>query len=92
MTDRQREKLQIAIGLLCDPRGCPLAVEVFEGNINDPKTFPAQIRKVRQRFGIQRVVWVGDRGMITEAIIGKNLRPKEGLDWITALRAPRSVS
>lgn len=87
--DGKPDKPQIAIGLLCDPRGCPLAVEVFEGNISDPKTFPAQLRKVRQRFGIQRVVWVGDRGMITDAIIRDELRGKEGLDWITALRAPQ---
>jgi len=87
--DGKGDKLQIAIGLLCDPGGCPVAVEVFEGNISDPKTFPSQLTKVRKRFGIQRVVWVGDRGMITDALIRDDLSGKEGLDWITALRAPQ---
>ena len=86
--DGQRDKLQIVFGLLTTGEGCPVAVEVFEGNLGDPKTLPAQIQKLRARFGIARVVLVGDRGMITEARLREDLRPIEGLDWITALRAP----
>ena len=86
--DGKRDKLQIVFGLLTTGEGCPVAVEVFEGNLGDPKTLPAQIQKLRARFGIARVVLVGDRGMITEARLRTDLRPIEGLDWITALRAP----
>lgn len=84
----KRNKLQIVFGLLCNLEGCPIAVEVFEGNTADPKTLGAQIEKVRTRFGLTRVVWVGDRGMITEARIREEIKAIEGLDWITALRAP----
>ena len=83
--DRKRGKLQIVFGLLCNAQGCPIAVEVFEGNQGDPTTLPNQVEKVRQRFGIQRVVWVGDRGLLTEARIREDLKPVEGLDWISAL-------
>jgi len=86
--DGKRDKLQIVFGLLCDVQGRPVAVEVFEGNVADPATLASQVRKIRQRFGIQRVVLVGDRGMITEARIREDLQGIEGLDWITALRAP----
>lgn len=79
---------QIVWGLLCNSEGCPVAVEVFEGNTADPKTLQPQISKVRRRFGLSRVVFVGDRGVITSARIREELRPVEGLDWITALRAP----
>ncbi len=87
--DDQPGKLQIVFGLLTNAEGCPVAVEVFEGNTGDPKTLGAQITKVRQRFGLKRVVLVGDRGMITSARIREDLRPVAGLDWITALRAPQ---
>src|SRR3990170_4859102 len=86
--DGRRDKLQIVFGLLTNGDGCPVAVEVFEGNTGDPKTVPAQIKKIRERFGITRVVLVGDRGMLTDARLREDLRPIEGLDWITALRAP----
>ena len=86
--DGKSHKLQIVFGLLCSAAGCPVAVEVFDGNAADPTTFASQVRKVRQRFGLDRVVWVGDRGMITEARIREDLHPIEGLSWITALRAP----
>ncbi len=86
--DGKRDKLQIVFGLLTNGDGCPVAVEVFEGNTGDPKTLPAQIKKIRERFAIARVVLVGDRGMLTEARLREDLRPIEGLDWITALRAP----
>ncbi len=85
--DGQRDKLQIVFGLLCAADGCPVAVEVFEGNTGDPSTLAAQVEKLKERFGLSRVVLVGDRGMITEARIGKDLAPA-GLDWLTALRAP----
>src|SRR2546426_3149409 len=84
----KRDKLQIVFGLLTNGDGCPVAVEVFEGNMGDPKTLPAQIKKIRERFGIARVVLIGDRGMITEARLREDLRPIDGLDWLTALRAP----
>ena len=78
---------QIVYGLLCNAEGCPVAIEVFAGNTADPKTLESQIKKVRERFGIERVVFVGDRGMITSKRIDAELRDVEGLDWITALRA-----
>jgi transposase len=77
---------QIVYGLLCASNGCPVAIEVFSGNTADPTTFTAQVNKVRKRFGIQRVVLVGDRGMITSKRIEEDLREVEGLEWITALR------
>ena len=86
--DGKKGKLQIVIGLLCNKDGCPVAVEVFDGNTGDPTTVASQVEKIRQRFGLSRVVLVGDRGMITQARIREDLRPVEGLSWITALRAP----
>jgi Transposase DDE domain len=85
--DGKRDKLQILFGLLCASDGCPVAVEVFEGNVADPATLAAQVEKLKQRFRLSNVVVVGDRGMITEARIETLLKPA-GLDWITALRAP----
>jgi len=85
--DGQRDKLQIVVGLLCTAAGCPVAVEVFEGNTGDPATLTAQIDKLKQRFGLKRIILVGDRGMITSARIAEELEPA-GLDWLTALRAP----
>ena len=77
---------QIVYGLLCAPDGCPVAIEVFSGNTGDPTTFTAQVNRIRKRFGITRVVLVGDRGMITSKRIDEDLRDVEGLDWIGALR------
>lgn len=77
---------QIVYGLLCAPDGCPVAIEVFSGNTADPATFTAQVNTIRKRFGLTRVVLVGDRGMITSKRIDEDLRDVEGLDWITALR------
>jgi transposase len=85
--DKKKGFLQIVFGLLCDKRGCPIAVEVFEGNTSDSTTITTQIEKVRQRFGIEQVVWVGDRGMITNTRIIADFKQVSGLDWITALRA-----
>jgi transposase len=86
--DGKKGKKQIVLGLLCSVQGCPVAVEVFEGNTADPKTLASQITKIRTRFGLSRVVIVGDRGMITEARLRDDLRCEEGIEWITALRAP----
>ena len=85
--DGQRGKLQIEFGLLCDAEGRPVAVEVFPGNAADPATVGAQIEKLRSRFGLSKVVRVGDRGMLTEARIREEVQPA-GLDWIGALRGP----
>jgi hypothetical protein len=85
--DHRGDRPQIVIGLMCTAEGCPVAVEVFEGNTADPATLSAQIDKLKQRFKLQRVVMVGDRGLLTSARIEQTLRPA-GLDWITALRAP----
>jgi len=84
--DGKKGKLQVVFGLLCNREGCPIAVEVFEGNTGDPKTLKPQIEKVRERFGLQRVVFVGDRGMLTSARICEDLQAVDGFDWISALR------
>ena len=86
--DGKRGALQIVFGLLCTAAGCPIAVEVFEGSTGDPKTVAAQVEKIRNRFGLQRVVLVGDRGMLTGARIREDLQGSDGLRWITTLRAP----
>lgn len=85
--DGKRGKRQVEFGLLCDGEGCPVAVEAFKGNAADPMTVGTQIGKLRDRFGLKRVVLVGDRGMLTEARIREEVKPA-GLDWISALRAP----
>jgi transposase len=85
--DGKKGKLQIVYGLLCAADGCPVAIEVFDGNTGDPKTLATQIDKLKGRFSLARVVLVGDRGMITQARIREDVIPAN-LDWITALRAP----
>ena len=85
--DRKRGYPQIVYGLLCNGEGCPVAIEVFEGNTADPKTLGSQIEKLTKRFGLKRVILVGDRGLITQKRIDEELREVEGLDWVTALRA-----
>jgi len=85
--DGKRGLAQIVFGLLTDAQGCPIAVEVFAGNTGDPSTVARQVQKLRERFGLQSVVLVGDRGMLTAARIREDLAPA-GLSWITALRAP----
>ena len=84
--DGKRGKLQIEFGLLCDREGRPVAVEVFEGNTADPRTLGPHVDKLRQRFGLSKVVLVGDRSMLTEARIREEVAPA-GLDWISALRS-----
>lgn len=85
--DRRRGTLQIVYGLLCAPDGCPVAIQVFEGNTGDPMTLATQVEKLKQRFALDHVVLVGDRGMITQARLTEDIKAA-GLDWITALRAP----
>lgn len=79
---------QIVYGLLCNKEGCPVAIEVFEGNTADPKTVSSQIDKIRKRFKLSRVVLVGDRGVLTQARIREDLMTTQGIDWVSALRAP----
>ena len=85
--DGRKGTLQIVYGLLCAPDGCPVAIEVFDGNTADPMTLATQVEKLKQRFHLDHVVLVGDRGMITQARITEDIK-SAGLDWITALRAP----
>jgi hypothetical protein len=85
--DGKKGTLQIVYGLLCAPDGCPIAIEVFAGNTADPMTLVTQIDKLKQRFNLDHVVLVGDRGMITQARITEDIK-SAGLDWISSLRAP----
>lgn len=82
-----RSELQVLFGLLTTPEGIPVAVEVFAGNTGDPTTVASVVERVQEDFGLDRVVVVGDRGMLTAARIEEDLRPRQ-LDWITSLRAP----
>jgi Transposase DDE domain len=86
--DGKRDKLQITFGLLTNADGCPVAVEVFEGNSADPGTLGSLVAKLRERFALKRIVLVGDRGMLTSARIREEL-VDGGLEWLTALRAPQ---
>ncbi len=86
--DGVRGRLQIVCGLLTSPEGIPVAIEVFAGNTGGPKTVAGQVTRVRDRFGITKVVLAGDRGMLTAARLREDAGPA-GLDWITALRAPQ---
>jgi hypothetical protein len=86
--DGRRGTPQIVYGLLCAPDGCPVAVEVFAGSLHDDKTLPAQLEKLRTRFGLERVIVVSDRGMVTKANL-ELLRDAQGAAWITALKAPQ---
>lgn len=85
--DHRSDRPQIVYGLLCDSEGRPIAIEVFPGNTADPPTFTQIVARARKRFGINRLIFVGDRGMITSARINEDLRGVEGLDWISALRS-----
>jgi len=92
--DGKKGKLQIEYGLLTDPEGRPVAIRVFPGNAGDPAAFTAIVEVVRHRFKLEKMVMVGDRGMITSARIGALNQPGDGqtapspYGWITALRAP----
>ena len=85
--DGKKATLQIVYGLLCAPDGCPVAIEVFDGNTADPMTLATQVEKLKQRFQLDHVVLVGDRGMITQTRITEDIKAA-GLDWISSLRAP----
>jgi len=85
--DGKKGTLQIVYGLLCAPDGCPVAIEVFDGNTADPMTVATQVEKLKRRFRLDHVVLVGDRGMITQARITADIK-SAGLDWISSLRAP----
>ena len=85
--DGKKGKLQIVIGLLCDEAGSPVSIEVFPGNTQDPQTFAAQINKVKARFGVHEITFVGDRGMIK----GQQIEDlaQQGLHYITAITKPQ---
>jgi transposase len=84
--DGKKGLLQVNYGLLTDARGCPVAVSVYEGNISDSQTFLPEVERLRESFGIERMVMVGDRGMISSKAISE-LRQSSGVDWITALKS-----
>ena len=84
--DGRKNKPQVNYGLLTDRRGCPVSVSVYEGNTGDAKTLMPQVHKLRESFGLERLVLVGDRGMISHKAIGE-LKTLEGMDWITALKS-----
>ncbi|WP_420064524.1 IS1634 family transposase [Microcystis aeruginosa FACHB-524] len=87
--DKKKGKTQIVFGLLCSAKGCPIAVEVFEGNTSDGATLSGQIEKVRKGWVIENVVWVSDRGILTNSKIKELVKPIEGLDYITGLTKPQ---
>jgi hypothetical protein len=84
--DGKKNKLQVNYGLLTNQAGCPVAVSVYEGNTGDAKTLMPQVSKLREEFGLEQVVLVGDRGMISHKAI-QELRELQGLGWITALKS-----
>jgi transposase len=85
--DERHGNLQIVFGLLTNAGGCPVAVEVFEGNTGDPKTVAPQVAKLRERFQLKHIILIGDRGMLTSARIREDVKPQEGLQWISALKS-----
>ena len=85
--DERRGNLQIIYGLLCNRAGVPIATEVFKGSTVDHQTVERQIAKVKDRFGLERVVLISDRGMVTKANL--SALGEAGIDWITALKAPQ---
>ena len=84
--DGRRGLLQVNYGLLTDRRGCPVAVSVHEGNVADSSTLMPELKRLREEFGVERLVMVGDRGMISNKAIDE-LRETEGIAWITALKS-----
>lgn len=86
--DGKRGKPQVEYGIVADPEGRPVAVEVFAGNTADPTAFLAAVKTVRERFALNDITFVGDRGMITQARVDA-LRELPGAAWVTALRAPQ---
>lgn len=86
--DQRKDRPQIVVGVMCDGEGRPVAVEVFPGNTADPATLAPQVDKLRKRFRLDRVILVGDRGMLTEARLSDLKSTWKELDWVTCLRAP----
>jgi transposase len=86
--DGRRGTLQIVYGLLTDRAGRPVAIEVFDGATHDHQTVPAQLAKLKTRFGLSELVLVADRGMVTRANL-EAIRNSDGIEWITALKAPQ---
>ena len=84
--DGKRGTLQVNYGLLTDARGCPVAISVHDGNVSDSKTFMPEVQRLREDFGIEQMVIVGDRGMIFQGAIDA-MRTTDGIDWITALKS-----
>jgi hypothetical protein len=87
--DGKKGKLQVNYGLTTDRRGCPVAVAVFAGNTADSATLSEEVQKLREGFGIETLVLVGDRGMISQRSIDEELSEIDGLAWITALKGER---
>jgi transposase len=90
--DERKANPQIVIGLMTNGDGCPVAVEVFEGNTADPATVAKQVEKLRTRFGLEQMILVGDRGTLTSARIREDLKAQDQLQWITALRSPQVMA
>ncbi|NDZ11391.1 transposase [Variovorax sp. WS11] len=84
--DGKKGLLQVNYGLLTDARGCPLAVSVHEGNVADSQTLMPEVKRLREDFGIEQLVMVGDRGMISNKAIDE-MRESDGIAWITALKS-----
>ena len=84
--DGKRGTLQVNYGLLTDARGCPVAISVHDGTVSDSKTFMPEVQRLREDFGIEQMVIVGDRGMIFQGAIDA-MRTTDGIDWITALKS-----
>ena len=85
--DGKRGRAQIEYGLLTDPEGRPVGIDLFKGNTADAIAFKTAVDKVRKDFGLKELVFVGDRGVITRTRI-EDLRKLEGAGWVTALKAP----
>jgi transposase len=86
--DKKRGKPIVVYGVLTDAQGCPLAVEVYSGNTGDPTTVPDQVNTLKQHFELDRVILVGDRGMLTQTQIDE-LKRHPGVGWISALRSEK---
>ena len=86
--DGKRGKTQVVYAVLSAPGGCPVAVQAYPGNTADPNTVPDQVTKLKERFGLERVVLVGDRGLLTQVQI-EHLKRHRSLGWVSALKAPQ---
>src|SRR5712691_8427339 len=84
--DGKKGVLQVNYGLLTDQRGCPVAISVYDGNTSDPATIMPEIDRIKNNFAIDTFVIVGDRGMISQKTV-EEIKTKDGVDWITALKS-----